>query len=221
MINVSNLVKSHKDGPNTHKVLDGASFQISKGESLAVTGESGSGKSTLLHLVATLDKPDSGSITVNDQDVTQFSERQADNFRRAQIGIVFQRFNLIDCLTVEDNIALPARLSKRYDEDYLEGLTNQLGIISLAHRLPGDLSGGEQQRVAIARALAHKPDIVLADEPTGNLDDKNSDRVARLLFDTCASLNTSLLLVTHSQAFAEMAHNHVVLRQGTLHCADG
>ena len=214
MIEVSNLSKSFVDGTSSKTVLKDISFSLPSDTSVSITGESGSGKSTFLHLLATLVQPDSGAISVNGELITAFSETESDAFRKATIGIVFQHFNLIESLNVLDNIYLPARLTKNVDHGYINALIEQLGVGSLTHKLPAYLSGGEQQRVAIARALAHKPQLVLADEPTGNLDDKNSQRVANLLFESCRDNNTGLILVTHSEQIASQAAHHLHLHEG-------
>jgi ABC-type lipoprotein export system ATPase subunit len=229
MLQIVKLSKSFKDGTTQQKILDQLSFNISAGQSVSIQGASGSGKSTLLHLLAALDKPDEGKILlkvssssdINTRtDITTFSEPQADKYRMSTIGIVFQKYNLIDVVSVLDNIYLPAKLNAvkgpQVDESYINHLIETLGVSRHIHKLPNQLSGGEQQRVAIARALAHKPKLLLADEPTGNLDSKNSDIVSRLLIDTCAQLNTTLVLVTHSERVAGLCNQQVLLSQGRL-----
>lgn len=229
MLQIVKLSKSFKDGTTQQKILDQLSFNISAGQSVSIQGASGSGKSTLLHLLAALDKPDEGKILlkvssssdINTRtDITAFSEPQADKYRMSTIGIVFQKYNLIDVVSVLDNIYLPAKLNAikgpQVDESYINHLIETLGVSRHIHKLPNQLSGGEQQRVAIARALAHKPKLLLADEPTGNLDSKNSDIVSRLLIDTCAQLNTTLVLVTHSERVAGLCNQQVLLSQGRL-----
>lgn len=227
MLEIVNISKSFKDGTTQQTILDKLSFTIEKGKSVSIQGASGSGKSTLLHLLAALDKPDEGKILLSalskaniDADITAFSEPQADNYRMSTIGIVFQKYNLIDVVSVLDNIYLPAKLNAikgpKVDEVYVNYLIETLGISKHLNKLPNQLSGGEQQRVAIARALAHKPKLLLADEPTGNLDNQNSDIVSRLLIDTCAQLNTTLVLVTHSEKVAGLCNQQVFLSQGRL-----
>ena len=211
MLKIVNISKSFEDGTAQQKILDRLSFVIEAGKSVSIRGASGSGKLTLLHLLAALDKPDEGQIllggvlrsdTTNNitNDITALSESQADNYRMSTIGIVFQRYNLIDVVSVLDNIYLPARLNaingRPVDVGYIDTIIEALGVSKHINKPPNQLSGGEQQRVAIARALAHKPKLLLADEPTGNLDNKNSDIVSRLLIDTCAQLKTTLVLVT-------------------------
>jgi putative ABC transport system ATP-binding protein len=218
MIDVKNLSKSIIDGANIKMILEDVSFSVKKGESLSITGESGAGKSTLLHLLAALDKPDSGDMTVNGIALNRaLKERQADDYRKNQLGMVFQQFNLIDCLSVWDNVSFTARINDVYDQDYIEHLLEQLGVVDHRHKLPVELSGGEQQRVSIARALTHRPKVLLADEPTGNLDDKNSTLVSALLFSLCESTQTSLVIVTHSKEVASQANTHLRLSNGMLH----
>jgi len=231
MLKIVNISKSFEDGAAQQKILDRLSFAIEAGKSVSIRGASGSGKSTLLHLLAALDKPDEGQIllggvlssdTTNNitNDITALSESQADNYRMSTIGIVFQRYNLIDVVSVLDNIYLPARLNaingRPVDVGYIGTIIEALGVSKHINKLPNQLSGGEQQRVAIARALAHKPKLLLADEPTGNLDNKNSDIVSRLLIDTCAQLKTTLVLVTHSERVAKLTDQQVFLSEGRL-----
>ena len=231
MLKIVNISKSFEDGRAQQKILDRLSFVIEAGKSVSIRGASGSGKSTLLHLLAALDKPDEGQIllggvlrsdTTNNitNDITALSESQADNYRMSTIGIVFQRYNLIDVVSVLDNIYLPARLNaingRPVDVGYIDTIIEALGVSKHINKLPNQLSGGEQQRVAIARALAHKPKLLLADEPTGNLDNKNSDIVSRLLIDTCAQLKTTLVLVTHSERVAKLTDQQVFLSEGRL-----
>ena len=231
MLKIVNISKSFEDGTARQKILDRLSFVIEAGKSVSIRGASGSGKSTLLHLLAALDKPDEGQIllggvlrsdTTNNitNDITALSESQADNYRMSTIGIVFQRYNLIDVVSVLDNIYLPARLNaingRPVDVGYIDTIIEALGVSKHINKLPNQLSGGEQQRVAIARALAHKPKLLLADEPTGNLDNKNSDIVSRLLIDTCAQLKTTLVLVTHSERVAKLTDQQVFLSEGRL-----
>ena len=231
MLKIVNISKSFEDGTAQQKILDRLSFVIEAGKSVSIRGASGSGKSTLLHLLAALDKPDEGQILLSGElssdttnnitnDITALSESQADNYRMSTIGIVFQRYNLIDVVSVLDNIYLPARLNaingRPVDVGYIDTIIKALGVSKHINKLPNQLSGGEQQRVAIARALAHKPKLLLADEPTGNLDNKNSDIVSRLLIDTCAQLKTTLVLVTHSERVAKLTDQQVFLSEGRL-----
>lgn len=216
MIQLKELCKNFIDGGDKVTVLDHLNLSLEQGHSAAIRGESGSGKSTLLHILATLEKPDAGEVMIDQQSIVNFSEQQADQFRQYHLGIVFQRFNLIDCLSVWDNVAFPAHLNKNYDPAYIKGLLEQLNILPHQHKMPLNLSGGEQQRVAIARALAHKPALILADEPTGNLDEGNSEVVNQLLFELCKTLNTTLIVVTHSPRLAASADHHYLLHNGKL-----
>ncbi|GAA0857925.1 ABC transporter ATP-binding protein [Aliiglaciecola litoralis] len=216
MIQIHKVNKSYQDGKQRKSILIDLELSVQDEKHVAITGESGSGKSTLLHLLAAVDKPDSGTIKVDDLLISQFSTSQADDYRRQHLGLVFQRFNLIECLNVWDNICFPARINSQVEQDYIQSLLDELGLSALKNKMPQALSGGEQQRVAIARALAHKPKLLLADEPTGNLDDKNSDKVANLLFRLCTLNNTFLVLVTHSLQLAKRADCHYLLRNGRL-----
>lgn len=221
MLRVSAVDKSYASGGQVIKVLSDVSLAITKGNSLSIQGPSGCGKSTLLHVLGALDKPDAGQIIFSqnngvDISVHALQEKQADGYRRAQVGFVFQKFNLIDCLSVIDNILLPSKLNNSYHKDYVERLIETMQIGKHLKKLPSQLSGGEQQRVAIARALAHQPSMVLADEPTGNLDEENSQIVSRLLFDTCSELQTTLVLVTHSAQVAKQADLKMHMQNKTL-----
>jgi putative ABC transport system ATP-binding protein len=220
MLSINNLCKSYQDVKETRLILKDLSVDVAQGSSISIQGESGSGKSTLLHLLATLDKPDSGDIVLHSAtqtlDLLKFSESEADDYRKCQLGIIFQKYNLIDCISVMENLLLPAQLSRTLDQAYLDKLLSTLGMERHKNKLPNQLSGGEQQRIAIARALAHKPQLVLADEPTGNLDSKNSALVSQLLVDTCKQLNTTLILVTHSQKVANLTQSQYVLLDGRL-----
>lgn len=216
MIEIRALSKHFKDGTVSKTILKDLHVDIPTGVSVSITGESGSGKSTLLHLLAVLEGYDSGSIKLDQQELRSFNSREADNFRKAKLGIVFQKFNLIDCLSVWDNICFPAKINNRFDVQYIESLLKHLGLLEHRNKLPVNLSGGEQQRVAIARSLAHKPSLILADEPTGNLDDKTSQTVGKLLFGLCEELKTTLIVVTHSPSIAKMASLSYHLNDGQL-----
>ena len=217
MIEVSGLVKKITDGHSNKSILDKLDFHLEAKQSVAISGDSGSGKSTLLNILAALDNADKGVVKVAGLMLNSMSEVQADQFRKKHLGIVFQQFNLIDCLSVWDNITFPARLNGLPIDQYHNDLLEQLGLSSHKNKLPVNLSGGEQQRVAIARALSHKPSLVLADEPTGNLDDNNSQRVSELLFGLCKSLGLTLVVVTHSPKVAAFADTRLLLQQGRLH----
>lgn len=222
MLVVESLSKSYVDAGEPRQILNQAELKLEQGQSLSIIGASGSGKSTLLHLIGALDKADSGRILLKTEtnkhydDINSFTEKQADNYRKQYLGLVFQKFNLIDCISVYDNIALPARLNQCLDQAFVQSLIDQLGIQALVHKLPSDLSGGEQQRVAIARALSHKPTLVLADEPTGNLDASNSETVSKLLVSTCKQNKASLIMVTHSDEVSALTEYKKVLKKGKL-----
>lgn len=216
MIQVSGLIKQITDGHSNKNILDKLDFQLGARQSVAISGESGSGKSTLLNILAALDNAEEGVVKVAGLTLNTMSELQADQYRKKHLGIIFQQFNLIDCLSVWDNITFPARLNGLAIGEYHNDLLNNLGLSSHKDKLPVNLSGGEQQRVAIARALSHKPNLVLADEPTGNLDDNNSERVSELLFGLCRKLNITLVVVTHSPKVAAFADSRLLLQQGRL-----
>lgn len=216
MLHVQAVFKSYPTAQGPLTVLRGADLQMAQGESLALMGESGSGKSTLLHLVAGLDQVDSGSIEVAGQRLDRMNERQLANWRRTQVGLVFQQFNLIGSLKVEDNLAFQARLAGRLNPEWQAQLVERLGLADVLKRYPEQLSGGQQQRVAIGRALASRPALLLADEPTGNLDEATSDDVLQLLLDLLADSPTSLLMVTHSPRVAERLSRQAVLYRGQL-----
>jgi putative ABC transport system ATP-binding protein len=219
MIKVNGLVKKITDGHSNKNILDKLDFHLEAKQSVAISGDSGSGKSTLLNILAALDNADEGLVEVAGITLNSMSEVQTDQFRKKHLGIVFQQFNLIDCLSVWDNITFPARLNGLPIGKYHNDLLGQLGLSSHKNKLPVNLSGGEQQRVAIARALSHQPSLVLADEPTGNLDDKNSQLVSQLLFGLCKKFGLTLVVVTHSTKVAAFADTRLLLQQGRLHHA--
>ncbi|WP_024646326.1 ABC transporter ATP-binding protein [Pseudomonas syringae] len=216
MLQVRNVFKSYTTAQGPLAVLRGVDLQLAQGESLALMGESGSGKSTLLHLAAGLDQVDGGTIDVAGQRLDLMNESQLANWRRTEIGLVFQQFNLIGSLKIADNLAFQARLAGRYDAAWQAKLIERLGLGNLLDRYPEQLSGGQQQRVAIGRALASRPGLLLADEPTGNLDEATSDEVLQLLLDLLGDSTTSLLMVTHSPRVAERLARRVVLHHGRL-----
>ncbi|QIQ73694.1 ABC transporter ATP-binding protein [Pseudomonas coronafaciens] len=216
MLQVRNVTKRYTTAQGPLNVLRGVDLYLEKGESLALMGESGSGKSTLLHLVAGLDQVDGGTIEVAGQRLDLMSESQLANWRRTEIGLVFQQFNLIGSLKIADNLAFQARLAGRHDPVWQAQLTERLGLGELLDRYPEQLSGGQQQRVAIGHALASRPGLLLADEPTGNLDEATSDEVLQLLLDLLGDSTTSLLMVTHSPRVAERLARQVVLHHGRL-----
>ncbi|WP_447651541.1 ABC transporter ATP-binding protein [Pseudomonas abietaniphila] len=216
MLQVQGVFKSYATAQGALAVLRGVDLQLDRGQSLALMGESGSGKSTLLHLVAGLDQVDQGTIEIAGQRLEQMNEAQLANWRRTEIGLVFQQFNLIGSLKVEDNLAFQARLAGRFEPQWQAELTERLGLGALLKRYPEQLSGGQQQRVAIGRALASRPGLLLADEPTGNLDENTSDEVLKLLLDLLADSPTCLLMVTHSPRIAARLDRQVVLHLGRL-----
>ena len=210
------IVKAFPTEGGTVAVLNGVDLTLQRGESLAVTGESGSGKSTLLHLIAGLDVADQGRLNVLGTDVALADDRRRAALRRDGVGMIFQQFNLIPSLTVGANLALQARLAKRHDPDRMAALAEALGLSDLLGRYPEQLSGGQQQRVAIGRALTGQPPLVLADEPTGNLDEATGDAVAALMLALVRSQNTSLVLVTHSLRLAALCDRRLHLSGGRL-----
>ncbi len=216
MLTITQLHKTYATPQGPLPVLAGVDLQLQQGQSLALMGESGSGKSTLLHLVAGLDRVDSGHINVNGQALEQMNERQLAAWRRTGIGLIFQQFNLITSLTVADNLAFQARLAGRHDPAWQAELGERLGLTALLARYPEQLSGGQQQRVALGRALASRPPLLLADEPTGNLDEHTSAQVLDLMLQLQADSGCSLLMVTHSPAIAARLQRRVVLQAGRV-----
>jgi putative ABC transport system ATP-binding protein len=216
VLDVQNLKKTYSGPQGQFAVLDGVSLRLDAGQSLALMGESGSGKSTLLHLVAGLDQADSGDIHVGGQSLAGLDEAARAVFRRSQVAVIFQQFNLIPSLRVVDNLAFQARLAGRLDEAWLSQLAQQLGLGELLQRYPEQLSGGQQQRVAVGRALAVRPPLILADEPTGNLDEGTADEVMTLLLDLVQQAGSSLLMVTHSARLAARLDRQLVLKAGRV-----
>lgn len=212
LLQIDALSKSY--GPIT--VLRGVSLTLDHRQTLALTGESGSGKSTLMHLAAALDAPDSGSVRLDGVEITALDDAGRAQLRRDRIGLVFQQFNLIPSLNVAQNIAFQARLSRRHDPARDAILAKRLGLSDLLHRYPEELSGGQQQRVAIARALAHSPALILADEPTGNLDEATGDAVLDLLLELVAETGAALMMVTHSSRLAARLDRRLHLSRGEL-----
>ena len=213
---VRSVEKSFGSGETRQRVLCGVDLAVEPGERVAVTGESGSGKSTLLHLIGLLDQPDDGEIRFDDAAVSGLSDAGRARLRRERVGLVFQQFNLVPSLTVSDNLALQARLADRYAPDWIERLADGLGLAGYLRRYPEQLSGGQQQRVAIGRALAAKPDLVLADEPTGNLDEATSEDVLDLMLALGEETGASLIMATHSETAAERLDRRLHLTGGRL-----
>jgi putative ABC transport system ATP-binding protein len=216
LLRVEDVAKSFPGETGPVAVLDGVSLTLAAGETLALTGESGSGKSTLLHLVAALETPDRGRIAVEGAEVTTMDDRARAALRRSAIGIVFQQFNLIPSLDAGTNVAFQARLAGREDRAWTETLIDRLGLADHRAKYPEQLSGGQQQRVAIGRALASRPALVLADEPTGNLDEATGDRVIDLMLALVAETGAGLLMVTHSGRLAARLSRRVHLAQGRV-----
>ena len=216
LLKLCDLHKSYDTDEGRHPVLNGISLDLAAGESLAVTGESGSGKSTLLHLVGLLDAPDQGEIVLNSESVSRLSDAERAACRRTHIGFVFQQFNLVPSLTVADNLALQARLAKAHDPKWLSDLAERLGLSAFLKRYPEQLSGGQQQRVAVGRALAARPSLILADEPTGNLDEDTSRDVLDLLLQLCTDSGAALMMATHSISAAQRLSRQVHLTAGRL-----
>lgn len=212
-----NLVDATKTYPRAEvPVLHRVSLSLNAGEMLALTGESGSGKSTLLHLIGGLDTADSGVVAVDAIDLTSLDDSGRAALRRGTVGVIFQQFNLIPSLTVAANIAFQARLAGKHDADHAQMLAQRLGLSDHLAKYPEQLSGGQQQRVAIARTLAAKPRLVLADEPTGNLDETTADTVFAVMCDLVAETGAGLVLVTHSQRLAGRLNRRLHLRAGQL-----
>lgn len=216
MLDVREITKSFAGAEAPVRVLGGVSLHVARGESVALTGESGSGKSTLVHLCAGLDAADSGEIFLDGQALGPLGDKGRAALRRDRIGLVFQQFNLIPSLDVGANLAFQARLAGRHDAAWVAHLAGRLGLSELLHRYPEQLSGGQQQRVAIGRALAAKPGLILADEPTGNLDEATSDAVLALLLELVAQTNAAMVMVTHSERLAGMLNRRLHLTGGRI-----
>ena len=216
-IEAHNLTKVYGTGDNAFYALNDVSFCIDKGCFVAVTGASGSGKSTLLHMLGAIDRPTSGRVILDGSDIFKEDEDDLAYIRRELIGFIFQSFNLVPVLTVQENIMLPLKLANLpVDKKYMHELMEMLGILEKRNRLPNQLSGGQQQRVAIARALITKPAIILADEPTGNLDSKNTAEVMTLLKKAVRTYDQTLVLITHDPAIAKQADGVMVMRDGKV-----
>ena len=214
LLNLRDVTKTYPNAAAA--VLRGVSFELAKGEALALTGESGSGKSTLLHLIGGLDTADSGTVAINGIDLTPLDDTGRAALRRGTVGVIFQQFNLIPSLTVAANIAFQARLAGRHDPGRDQRLALRLGLTDYLAKYPEQLSGGQQQRVAIARTLSPQPDLVLADEPTGNLDEATADTVLTLLQELVAETGAGLIMVTHSERLAARLPRRLHLRAGQL-----
>ncbi len=217
LIKAENISKVYGSGASQVTALHRANLEIASGEFLSVMGPSGSGKSTLLHLLSGLDVPTEGRLSYDGQEIYKLRDRELSAFRRRRIGFIFQQFHLLPVLTARENILMPLLLDKgRVDNAYFDELTGILGICDRLEHLPHELSGGQQQRVAIARALIAKPDIIFADEPTGNLDSKSGAEVMRLLRDIWETMGKTLVVITHDDRIAKMAARRVVIMDGIL-----
>lgn len=217
ILQTHNLKKTYGSGNNVVHALAGVNLQVQKGEFVAIVGTSGSGKSTLLHMLGGLDRPTSGTVTVDGQEIFDLKEEALTIFRRRKIGFVFQNYNLVPVLGVYENIVLPSQLDGNApDSAWVDSIVETLGLSSKLQNLPGNLSGGQQQRVAIARALVAKPAIILADEPTGNLDSKTSLDVLGLLKVTSQKFSQTVVMITHNEEIAQMANRTVRIEDGLI-----
>ena len=217
ILNVKKLSKKYGKGENEFLALNNVSFKVQKGEFIVIVGKSGSGKSTLLHLLGGLDKPSSGSVFINNQDIYKMSDKNLTVFRRKYIGIIYQFYNLIPVLSVKENILLPALFDGRNISDKkINDMLKSLGLLNKVDAYPNDLSGGQQQRVAIGRALINHPKILLADEPTGNLDSRNSKHVMKLLEFYNKKYRQTIIMVTHDMSLAKRASRIITMSDGKI-----
>lgn len=217
ILETKDLVKYYGSGDNLVKAIDHTSLRIEAGEFTAIVGRSGSGKSTLLHMLGGLDRPDSGKVYIEGKDIFCLKDDQLAAFRRRKIGFIFQSYNLIPSLNVWENIVLPIGLDgRRPDEEYVLGIIRRIGMEDKIHALPNTLSDGQQQRVAIARALASRPAIILADEPTGNLDSKTELEVVSILKSCVTEYGQTLVMITHDETIAQMADRMIVIEDGKV-----
>ncbi len=217
ILRIENLVKQYGKGEMAVKALDDVSFSVNQGEFVAIVGPSGSGKSTLLHMLGGVDRPTSGKVMINGTDVYKLNETQLAIFRRRQIGLIYQFYNLIPVLTVEENITLPLLLDEhKVDQKQFDDLVRSLNLQDRLTHLPNQLSGGQQQRVSIGRALISNPALILADEPTGNLDSKNSSEIIELLKMFNKSFNQTLIMITHDERIALQADRVIAIADGRI-----
>jgi len=217
ILKIENISKSYGFGENQVKALDNVSLEIQNGEFIAITGSSGSGKSTLLHIIGSVDKPTSGRVLLEEYDIYQMNDEEQSKLRRKKIALIYQFYNLIPTLNVKENITLPTMLDGgKIDESYLNELINLLGLSDRINHLPNELSGGQQQRVSIGRALLNKPTVILADEPTGNLDSKNSKEIMELLKTANEKYKQTIIMVTHDQELAKYAKRIITIEDGKI-----
>ena len=217
LLEVKGISKTYGSGETAVEALRNVSFCVEKGEFLAIVGESGSGKSTLLNMIGALDSPTAGKVIIDGKDIMAMKDNAATIFRRRNIGFIFQAFNLIPELTVEQNIVFPLLLDyQKPDQKYLDELLNILNLENRRRHLPGQLSGGQQQRVAIGRALITRPSIILADEPTGNLDSQNSSEVIALLKDAARRYEQTIIMITHNRVIAQSADRILQVKDGVV-----
>lgn len=217
ILRVENLTKIYGKGATKVVALDGVSFSVNKGEFVAIVGASGSGKSTLLHLIGGVDRPTSGKIYIDGKDITMFNDDKLAIFRRRQVGLIYQFYNLIPILNVEENITLPLNLDNReVDKNKLDELIKLLGLDSRCTHLPNELSGGQQQRTSIGRAMITNPAIILADEPTGNLDSKASDEIVELLKKSNRDFKQTIIMITHNLEIAKCADRIITIEDGHI-----
>ena len=217
ILKVENLTKIYGKGTTKVVALDDVSFSVEKGEFVAIVGASGSGKSTLLHLIGGVDRPTSGKVFIDGKDIYDLNDDKLAIFRRRQVGLVYQFYNLIPILNVEENITLPLDLDNRkVNEEHLNSLIKLLGLDGRRNHLPNELSGGQQQRTSIGRALVTNPTIILADEPTGNLDSKSSDEIVELLRKSNKEYKQTIIMITHNLEIAKMADRTIKLEDGKI-----
>ena len=217
ILEVKNLCKNYGKGDTLVKALDNVSFEVNEGEFVAIVGASGSGKSTLLHILGAVDRPTSGTVIVNGTDVFKQNDNDLAIFRRRKVGLIYQFYNLIPILNVSENMTLPVLLDgKKVDKEYLNELIDILGLTKRVSHLPNELSGGQQQRVSIGRALMAKPDIILADEPTGNLDSKSSKEIIDLLKLSNTKYNQTIIMITHDINLAKCASRIITINDGKI-----
>lgn len=217
ILKVENLTKIYGKDEAKVVALDNVSFSVEKGEFVAIIGASGSGKSTLLHLLGGVDRPTSGKVYIDGKDIFSFDDEKLAIFRRRQVGLVYQFYNLIPVLNIEENITLPLSLDgRKVEQDQIESMLDELGLKERRNHLPNELSGGQQQRTSIGRALITRPTIVLADEPTGNLDTKSSDEVVALLKKTNKEMKQTIIMITHNMEIAKMADRVIKIADGRI-----